>query len=119
MSDVAVSSEATLAYEALFFPSAHLLHPQFLTQSFLAHVPSLFSLFSSILRSLPPSLAASTLLPSPLSLPGVVAMAREPAQMAGQLAFRGRAPQLKLPQFLLFSSSLFFSSNFWLATFHA
>ncbi|KAM7423586.1 hypothetical protein PAMA_000100 [Pampus argenteus] len=28
---------------------------------------------------------------------GVVAMAREPAQMAGQLAFRGRAPQLKLP----------------------
>lgn len=36
---------------------------------------------------------------SPLSLPGVVAMAREPAQMAGQLAFRGRAPQLKLPPF--------------------
>lgn len=26
-------------------------------------------------------------------------MAREPAQMAGQLAFRGRAPQLKLPPF--------------------
>lgn len=25
-------------------------------------------------------------------------MARESAQMAGQLAFRGRAPQLKLPQ---------------------
>lgn len=26
-------------------------------------------------------------------------MARESAQMAGQLAFRGRAPQLKLPHF--------------------
>lgn len=39
---------------------------------------------------------------SPLSLPGVVAMAREPAQMAGQLAFRGSAPQLKLPHFSFF-----------------
>lgn len=29
-------------------------------------------------------------------------MARESAQMAGQLAFRGRAPQLKLPQFSSF-----------------
>lgn len=53
------------------------------------------------------SLHPSSLLPwlhfpslsSPLSLPGVVAMAREPAQMASQLAFRGRAPQLKLPPF--------------------
>lgn len=72
---------------------------------------------SSIHPSLPPllPLAASTLLPFllSLSLPGVVAMAREPAQMAGQLAFRGRAPQLKLPPslppptppFLLLSSS--------------
>lgn len=34
-------------------------------------------------------------------------MARESAQMAGQLAFRGRAPQLKLPQFS--PLSLFFS----------
>lgn len=56
---------------------------------------------------------------SPLSFPGVVAMAREPAQMAGQLAFRGRAPQLKTSSIFLFSSSLLFSSNFWLATFHA
>lgn len=29
-------------------------------------------------------------------------MAREPAQMAGQLAFRGSAPQLKLPHFSFF-----------------
>lgn len=33
-------------------------------------------------------------------------MARESAQMAGQLAFRGRAPQLKLPHF---SPSFLFS----------
>lgn len=69
-------------------------------------VPSLF--FRSFLPSFPLSLA----------LPGVVAMAGESAQMAGQLAFRGRAPQLKLPQFFIFASSLFFGSNFWLATFH-
>lgn len=34
-------------------------------------------------------------------------MAREPAQMAGQLAFRGRAPQLKLPP--VFFPLFFFS----------
>lgn len=33
-------------------------------------------------------------------------MARESAQMAGQLAFRGRAPQLKLPHFSPFLFSL-------------
>lgn len=71
----------------LFFFVVHLLISQFLNNSFLSHFLSVF--FTLFAPSFPPSLA----------LPGVVAMAREPAQMAGQLAFRGRAPQLKLPQF--------------------
>lgn len=121
-SDKGVSNDATLVYLALLFPLISLSIYCFLnfssTPSSLMF-PVCLSFFFSILPSLPPSLAASTLLPlSSLSLPGVVAMAREPAQMAGQLAFRGRAPQLKLPPFFLFSSSFFFSSNFWPATFH-
>lgn len=112
--------DATLFFVSsiFFFFLLYLLHPQFWNNpSSLMFLVSL-SFFSSILS---PSLLPWLPLPcclSPHSLPGVVAMAREPAQMAGQLAFRGRAPQLKLPPFFLFSSSLFFSSNFWPATFH-
>ncbi len=111
-----------LIYLALLFPLFSLSFHCFLSFSSTPSslmFPVCLSFFSSILPSLPPTLLPLPCCLSPLSLPGVVAMAREPAQMAGQLAFRGRAPQLKLPPFFLFSSSLFFSSNFWPATFHA
>jgi len=44
-------------------------------------------------------------------------MARESAQMAGQLAFRGRASQLKLFRFFVFSSSLSSAQTFGLQLF--
>lgn len=122
-SDKAAGSDATLLCLALLFPLFFLC--PFIASS-IYHPLLPLSCSQSVSPSFPPSFPPSLLpwlpLPcclSPLSLPGVVAMAREPAQMAGQLAFRGRAPQLKLPPFFfLFSSSLFFSSNFWPATFH-
>ena len=74
--------------------------------------------FFSLHPTLPPWLLPPCCL-SPLSLPGVVAMARESAQMAGQLAFRGRAPQLKLPQFSSFLPPFSSAQTFGLQLFHA
>lgn len=109
----ACSDEATLVHW-VFFPN--FISPPSVPRAFdFASTPSclMFPVSSpSFPPSFPPSLHPWLPLPcclSPLSLPGVVAMAREPAQMAGQLAFRGRAPQLKLPPF--FPSFLLLSSS--------